>query len=88
MKERNSTEKLSLELKYCERCGGLWLRPVGGQQAYCAGCARQMAEFPSASWEEEGTRGSRGRCEEERVGGEDRYQNEGGSKVDSVGGVA
>ena len=88
MKERNSTEKLSLELKYCERCGGLWLRPVGGQLAYCAGCARQMAEFPSAPWEEEGTGRARGRCEEERAGGEDRQQNDGGGNVGTVGGVA
>jgi hypothetical protein len=88
MKERNSTEKLSLELKYCERCGGLWLRPVRGQQAYCAGCARQMAEFPSASWEEEATRESRAQCEEERADGEDRYQNECGRNVNTAGGVA
>jgi coenzyme F420-reducing hydrogenase gamma subunit len=88
MKNRNSAEKLSLELKYCERCGGLWLRPVGGQQTYCTGCARTMAEFPSAAWEEEGPRGSQGRCEEERAGGEDRYQNERGRNVDTAGGVA
>ncbi|MGD0987896.1 MAG: hypothetical protein ABR874_08800 [Candidatus Sulfotelmatobacter sp.] len=42
-------EKLSFELKYCERCGGLWLRPMGGAQIYCSGCARQIAEMPPAS---------------------------------------
>lgn len=44
-----STKRLSLELKYCERCGGLWLRPVGGEQIYCAACGRAMAELPPAS---------------------------------------
>ena len=44
-----STKKLSLELKYCERCGGLWLRPVGGDQIYCRACGRAMAELPPAS---------------------------------------
>jgi hypothetical protein len=38
-----------LELKYCERCGGLWLRPVGGVQIYCSVCARAMADLPPSS---------------------------------------
>jgi Zn-finger nucleic acid-binding protein len=41
----------ALELKYCERCGGLWLRPVGGGQIYCGICARAMAELPPPSTE-------------------------------------
>lgn len=41
----------SLELKYCERCGGLWLRPVGGGQIYCTICSRAMAELPAPSTE-------------------------------------
>lgn len=36
-----------MELKYCERCGGLWLRPAGSGLTYCAGCAAQMAELPA-----------------------------------------
>jgi len=35
-----------LELKYCERCGGLWLRPQGGEAVYCARCAEAIAELP------------------------------------------
>lgn len=47
MKKKSKVEeKSSLELKYCERCGGLWLRPTGGEQIYCVVCARQMAEMP------------------------------------------
>jgi hypothetical protein len=34
-----------VELKYCERCGGLWLRPQGESGIYCAGCRIHMAEM-------------------------------------------
>jgi hypothetical protein len=33
-----------LELKYCERCGGLWVRPLHSEDVYCAMCALEMAE--------------------------------------------
>lgn len=35
-----------LELKYCERCGGLWFRPQGGQAVYCDRCAEAIKELP------------------------------------------
>ncbi len=38
-----------LELKYCERCGGLWLRLHGDTEVYCAACRRQMTAFPHPS---------------------------------------
>ncbi len=38
-----------MELKYCERCGGLWLRPVGDPAPYCAACDREMAQLPAPS---------------------------------------
>lgn len=38
--------ELEVELKYCERCGGLWLRPVGGRQIYCPPCIPKMAQIP------------------------------------------
>ena len=34
------------ELKYCERCGGLWFRPAGEEEVYCPSCVPMMAEFP------------------------------------------
>jgi Zn-finger nucleic acid-binding protein len=58
--ESTSTNKLSLELKYCERCGGLWLRPGGGEQIYCVNCARAMAELPPSSYEVRRARVPRG----------------------------
>lgn len=33
-----------LELKYCERCGGLWVRPLRSEEVYCASCAIEMAD--------------------------------------------
>jgi len=34
---------IQLELKYCERCGALWLRPSGSDLVFCATCALAMA---------------------------------------------
>jgi len=35
-----------VELKYCERCGGLWLRPQGTDGVYCASCRVRLAAMP------------------------------------------
>lgn len=40
--------EIQCELKYCERCGGLWLRPAGSDEPYCVRCAPLMAELPVA----------------------------------------
>lgn len=58
-RESSPRTEVCFELKYCERCGGLWLRPVGGGQIYCAGCGREMAELPPASYEREGVESAR-----------------------------
>ena len=39
---------IQLELKYCERCGGLWLREQGSSMVYCIGCAAQFSGFASS----------------------------------------
>ena len=41
-----SSQYPRLELKYCERCGGLWLRPQLAETVYCASCAEAMRELP------------------------------------------
>lgn len=46
--ETDLVEVLELELKYCERCGDLWLRPLGGQEVYCSSCIPLIAELPLA----------------------------------------
>jgi len=33
-------ETVFLELKYCERCGGLWLRRKGDDRVHCEACLR------------------------------------------------
>jgi hypothetical protein len=37
-------ELIQLELKYCERCGGLWFRMRCSPEVYCATCAIAMAD--------------------------------------------
>ena len=38
---------IQLELKYCERCGALWLRRQGTQEIYCAPCELEMLDLPT-----------------------------------------
>jgi hypothetical protein len=35
-----------VELKYCECCGGLWLRKVNSVGVLCEACEQQMADMP------------------------------------------
>jgi hypothetical protein len=42
------TGEVPVELKYCERCGGLWLRPQGKDVVYCRGCQEHIAAWPRA----------------------------------------
>lgn len=44
--EADVMEIVELELKYCERCGGLWLRPQGEDEVYCGVCRLKVAELP------------------------------------------
>jgi len=45
--EIDHCEVIQLELKYCERCGGLWMRECGSENRYCGSCALQIAEYPT-----------------------------------------
>ena len=38
-------ETISYELKYCERCGTLKLRPVDSVSTYCGRCEGLLARF-------------------------------------------
>jgi Zn-finger nucleic acid-binding protein len=35
-----------VELKYCEHCGGLWLRECGSGVIYCDNCQPKVADLP------------------------------------------
>jgi Zn-finger nucleic acid-binding protein len=39
-------QEIHVDLKYCERCGGLWLRPQGADSVYCADCSLCLAGMP------------------------------------------
>jgi len=45
--DRDKVEK-KVELKYCERCGALGVREIGGGEVYCDRCLLQVAELPPA----------------------------------------
>lgn len=42
--QTHDVEVFEVELKYCERCGGLWFRETGTNGVYCAECFPKMAE--------------------------------------------
>ena len=45
-----------VEMKYCERCGALWVRAIGSRNVYCCQCERQMRELPLAGHQKAGMR--------------------------------
>ena len=42
--QSHDVEIFEVELKYCERCGGLWFREKGTLGVYCGACDPKMAE--------------------------------------------
>jgi Zn-finger nucleic acid-binding protein len=38
--------EIQVELKYCERCGGLWLRRQEAKGVYCAPCRARLEARP------------------------------------------
>jgi len=45
--EDAESEPKRMELKYCEHCGGLWLRECGAGVVYCPNCEPKVAELPA-----------------------------------------
>jgi hypothetical protein len=39
-------EPVRVELKYCEHCGGLWVRERGAGMVYCDNCQLKVADLP------------------------------------------
>jgi hypothetical protein len=39
-------EIVRLELKYCERCGRLWLRQREAGEVYCGRCISEISDYP------------------------------------------
>ena len=44
--EKEKDEVVRMELKYCERCGGLWLRECGTGDVYCERCLGSISDLP------------------------------------------
>lgn len=71
MKKKTPSEE-SFDLKYCERCGALWLRPASEARIYCVGCSHEMAQLPPSSSGVE--RGRTSRAVEQESDNGDRYE--------------
>ena len=52
--EREEDAMVRVELKYCEHCGGLWLRECGAGTVYCENCAAKVADLPIPKKKERG----------------------------------
>ena len=43
--KKRDKKHVRMELKYCEHCGGLWVRE-GGAGVYCERCRAKVADLP------------------------------------------
>ena len=44
--EDKESSETRVELKYCEHCGGLWVRECGAGVVYCDNCQPKVADLP------------------------------------------
>lgn len=45
-KAEGEGSEVRMELKYCEHCGGLWVRERGAGTVYCERCQDKVADLP------------------------------------------
>jgi hypothetical protein len=45
--KNSGNEAVRVELKYCEHCGGLWVRENGVAGVYCDHCRAKVADLPT-----------------------------------------
>jgi hypothetical protein len=45
-RDDDRTNEVRVELKYCERCGMLWMRECGSGLIYCTSCQPDVTELP------------------------------------------
>jgi len=45
-RKREQDGMVRVELKYCEHCGGLWVREKGAGVVYCDKCREKVADLP------------------------------------------
>lgn len=44
---KDGDSEVQKELKYCEHCGGLWIRERGAGMVYCENCQPKVADLPA-----------------------------------------
>jgi len=44
--QRRNESEVGMELKYCEHCGGLYVRERGAGVVYCGKCLPRVADLP------------------------------------------
>jgi hypothetical protein len=79
----NKSGEVRVELKYCEHCGGLWVRERGAGVVYCEKCQGQLEEMPMRKKKPGSVRLPVGPEREYGV----KFQEE-APDLDAVGGVA
>jgi hypothetical protein len=67
MNFENGIEGVNLDLKYCERCGGLWLRAANTDGIHCSVCSAHFRALPKRG--EAKSRRRRKKIKTERVRG-------------------
>ena len=89
---RMESLEIRVELKYCERCGGLWLRPQGADGVYCASCRVGLAAMPNpGEAPPRKARRRKARAQEQGTGVQEDAQREdlqSSARIDYLQGVA
>jgi len=85
-RDNNNRHEVRVELKYCEHCGGLWVRERGAGVVFCEKCQPKVDELPMRKKRPGRVRlpqAARSVAEGYRVASEDELRD-----LDAVGGVA
>jgi hypothetical protein len=87
----NEKQAVRMELKYCERCGGLWLRKYGVGVVYCESCQREVDDLPVPKKKPQRVKvpvGPRTVMDEYGIGGTGEEPREDTTEFEAAGGVA
>lgn len=83
-RESGKKGSVSVELKYCEHCGGLFVREKGAGVTYCDACQPKVADLPIPKRKAPG----RLQLPVGRRAVVEKYRGEAECDLEAVGGVA